>query len=160
MASDCVIHGRPYGGCSVYVRNTMSSSVSHCEVVSRRFCGIKVKLAGGRILLVVCRYLPFDDGHGSALFKFCEVLCELEAFLNTHYYDLLAVVVGFSRTNHPRTGELLHFMQASCLEASDLYFSSVQFTYESDNGLVCSWVDHFLFTSTSLPVYIHSLPLG
>ena len=88
MASDCVLHGRHYGGCAVYVRNTLSSSVSHCQVVSWRFCGIKVKLAGGRILLVVCVYLPFDDGHASDSLKFCEVLCELVAFLNTQYYDL------------------------------------------------------------------------
>ena len=50
MASDCVIHGHPYGGCVVYFRNTLSSSISNCQVVSRRFCGIKVKLDGGRIL--------------------------------------------------------------------------------------------------------------
>ena len=153
MASDCVIHGRPYGGCAVYVRNTLSSSISHCQVVSRRFCGIKVKLAGGRILLVVCAYLPFDNGHASDSLKFSEVLCELEAFLSTQCYDLLAVVgdfnVDFTRTNRPRTGELLRFMQATCLEASDLHFPSIQFTYESDNGLARSWVDHFLFSTSA-----------
>ena len=57
MVSDCVIHGRPYGGCAVYFRNTLSSSISHCQIVSRRFCGIKVKLAGGCILFVVCVYI-------------------------------------------------------------------------------------------------------
>ena len=112
MASDSVIRGPPYGGCAVYVRNTLSSSVSHCQVVSRIFCGIKDKLAGGRTLLVVCVYTPFDDGHAFDSLKFCEVLCELEAFLNTQYYDLL-VVVGdfngdFSCSNHPRTGKLLY----------------------------------------------------
>ena len=49
-----------YGGCAAYFRNTLSSSISHCQIVSRRFCGIKVKLAGGHIFLVVCVYLPFD----------------------------------------------------------------------------------------------------
>jgi len=132
MVSDCVIHGRPYGGCAIYFRTTLSSSISHCQIVSRRFCGIKVKLAGGRILLVVCVYLPFDDGHASDVLKFGEVLGELEAFLYTQSYDLLAVVgdfnVDFSRTHCSRTGELLRFMQTACLEASDLHFPSIQFT--------------------------------
>ena len=119
------------------------------QAVSRRFCGIKVKLAGGRILLVVCVYLPFDDGHASDVLKFGEVLGELEAFLYPQSYDLLAVVgdfnVDFSRTHRSRTGELLRFMQTACLEASDLHFPSIQFTYESDSGLARSWVDHFFF---------------
>ena len=76
------MHGCPYGGCAVYFRNALSSSISH----------IKVKLAGGRILLVVCVYLPFDDSHASDALKFGEVLGELEAFLYTRYYDLLDVV--------------------------------------------------------------------
>ena len=73
-------NGRPYGGCAVYFRNTLSSSISHCQIVSRRFCGIKVKLAGGHIYLVVCVYLPFDDGHASDTLKFGEVLGELRLF--------------------------------------------------------------------------------
>ena len=91
MASDCVIHGHPYGGRAAYFRNTLSSSISHCQIVSRRFCGIKVKLAGGHIFLVVCIYLPFADGHALDALKFGELLGELEAFLYTQYYDLLAV---------------------------------------------------------------------
>ena len=90
---------------------------------------------------MVCVYLPFDDGHASDALKFGEVLGELEAFLYTHYYDLLAVVrdfnVDFTHT-HPRTGELLHFIQTACPEASDLHFPSIQFTYESDSGLARS----------------------
>jgi len=31
--------------------------------------------------LVVCVYLPFDDGHASDVLKFGEVLGELDAFL-------------------------------------------------------------------------------
>ena len=76
MVSDCVIHGRPYGGCAAYFRNTLSSSISHCQIVSRRFCGIKVKLAGVHILFVVCVYLPFADGHALDALKFGEVLGE------------------------------------------------------------------------------------
>ena len=68
----------------------------------------------GASFLVVCVYLPFDDGHASDTLKFGEVLGELEAFLYTQYYDLLAVVgdfnVDFTRTHRPHTAELLHFM--------------------------------------------------
>ena len=90
----------------------------------------------------MCVYLLFDDGHALDALKFSEVLGELEAFLYTQYYDVLAVVrnfnVDFTHTHRPRTGELLHFMQAACLEASDLHFASIQFTYESDTGLAHS----------------------
>ena len=83
------------------------------------------------------------------------MLGELEAFLYTQYYDLLAVVgdfnVDFTRTHRPRTGELLRSMQAACLEASDLHFPSIQFTFESDSGLAHSWVDHFLFLNLMQP---------
>ena len=40
-------------------------------------------------------------------------------------------------------------MQAACLEASDLHFPSIQFIYESDNGLARSWVDQFLFSTSA-----------
>ena len=100
MASDCVIYGRPYGGRAAYFRNTLSSSISHCQIVSRRFCGIKVKLAGGHILYVVRVYLPFDDGHASDALK-CLVNWRLFCTLSISY-DLLAVVgnfnVDFNRT--------------------------------------------------------------
>ena len=69
MASDCVIYGRTYGRYAIYSRNILSSCISHCQVVSRRFCGIKVKLAGGCIFLVMCVYLD-DDGHVSDALKF------------------------------------------------------------------------------------------
>ena len=51
-------------------------------------------------------------------------------------------------------------MQATCLEASDLHFPSVQFTYESDNGLARSWVDHFLFTASHLVRNVHVVCSG
>ena len=64
---------------------------------------------------------------------------------------MLAVVgdfnVDFARTNVPRTDELHKFMEFAELEASDLLFPSVQFTYESDSGKARSWVDHFLFSA-------------
>lgn len=145
MVSDCVIHGRPYGGCAVYFRNTLFSSISHCQIVSRRFWLV------GASFFVVCVYLLFDDGHALDALKFSEVLGELEAFLYTQYYDVLAVVrnfnVDFTHTHRPRTGELLHFMQAACLEASDLHFPSIQFTYESDSGLARSCMGGSIFVS-------------
>ena len=51
-----------------------------------------------------------------------------------------------TRTNRPRTGELFRFMQAACLEASDLHFLSIQFTYESDSGLAHSCMGHSCIT--------------
>ena len=124
---------------------------SPCPGVSKRFCSGEILLADGHLLLLVCVYFPYDNGLAEDIYKFGAVLSELEGFLESRKYDLLAVVgdfnVQFARTNVPRTDELHQFMEYAGLEASDLLFPSVQFTYESDSGKARSWVDHFLFSA-------------
>ena len=149
MASDRVLIGRPYGGCAILYRNWLSTCFSPCPKVSRSFCAGEISLVDGRLLLLVCLYLPYDDGMVSDAYKFVEVLGELQGFLDSRHFDLLSIVgdfnVDFTRTHRPRTDELLCFMRATGLVASDLQSPSIQFTYESDSGLTRSWVDHVLF---------------
>lgn len=99
----------------------------------------------------MCVYFPYDNRLTDDIYKFGAVLSELESFLESRRYDLLAIVgdfnVDFDRAHVPRTRELCHFMQITDLKAVDLLFPSVQFTYESDSGMARSWVDHFLFSS-------------
>ena len=105
-----------------------------------------------RTLLLVCVYLPFDNGLYSGHFEFQETLDQLEGFIDSQDYDMLAVVgdfnVDFSRTDRPQTNDLLQFMYANSLIAKDLDFPDVQFTYESDDGLHALWVDHVLISPT------------
>ena len=151
MASDQVISGCPYGGCAIYCRNQLSVSFSLCPVVSKRFCSGEILLADGRLLLLVCVYFPNDNELAEDIYEFGAVLSELEGFLESWKYNLLAVVGDFACTNVQRTDELHKFMEFAELEASDLLFPCVQFTYESDSVKAHSWVDHFCSLLRFLP---------
>ena len=54
--------------------------------------------------------------------------------------------VDFSRTDRCHTNDLLQFMHTNSLIAKNFDFPDVQFTYESDDGLRRSWVDHVLIS--------------
>ena len=96
-------------------------------------------------LLLVCVYLPFDNGLYSGHFEFQETLDQLEGFIDSQDYDMLAVVgdfnVDFSHTDRRHTNDLLQFIRTNSLIAKDLDFPDVQFTYESDDGLwALGWI--------------------
>ena len=103
-------------------------------------------------MLLVCVYLPFDNGLYSGHFEFQETLDQLEGFIDSQDYAMLAVVgdfnVDFSCTDRRHTNDLLQFIHTNSLIAKDLDFPDVQFTYESDDGLWHSWVDHVLISPT------------
>ena len=96
MAPDQVISGRPYGGCAIYCCNRLSASFSPCPVVSKRFCFRGIALADGRSLLLVCVYFPYDNGLADDIYKFGAVLSELESFLESRKYNLLAIMGDFN----------------------------------------------------------------
>ena len=54
--------------------------------------------------------------------------------------------VDFSHTNRCHTNALLQFMHSNTLIVKDLDFPDIQFTYEKDDDLCCSWVDHVLIS--------------
>ncbi len=152
MDPTVLIRGRPYSGCAIYYRKNFAVSIAVCQVTSKRFCSIRINLANDLSMLLVCVYMPYDNGLPSGEVEFCSMLGELEGFLDTQRYDYLAVIgdfnVDFSRTDRPRTHDLLRFMRAHSITARDLSFSNINFTYESNCGHHRSWVDHFLISSS------------
>ena len=59
---DEVLSGRPYGGCAILYRSSLSSSITLRSIISsKRFCALKVKDQSGLSILFVCVYMPSSD---------------------------------------------------------------------------------------------------
>ena len=139
MDSETFVCGRPFGGNAIFFRKSFSSLISVCHVSFRRFCALYFTMPDCLTLLLVCVYLPFDNGLYPGHFEFQETLDQLEGFIDSQDYDMLAVVgdfnVDFSRTDRCHTNVLLQFMHTNSLLPKNLDFADVQFTYKSDDGL-------------------------
>ena len=138
MEPDSLIRGRPFGRCAIFYHKNFSSRISICQVSSRRFCAVRLKISDNETLLLVCVYLPSDTGLSSRVVEYQETLGELEGFLGSQDYDSLAIVgdfsIDFSRSARQRSSNLIQFMDANDLLAKDLDFADIEFTYESDDG--------------------------
>ena len=85
-------------------------SISMVSTNSKRFCAIRLSDQTGRILLIICVYLPTDYGTSSSHDEFLFVLGELEGFIHSESFDSLLIAGDFSvdRVGH-NTTQLLTF---------------------------------------------------
>ena len=74
--SETFVRGRPFGGCAIFFCKSFSSLMS-CHVSSRRFCALHFTMPDCLTLLLVCIYLPFNNGLYSGHSEFQETLDEL-----------------------------------------------------------------------------------
>ena len=51
---DEFLSGRPYGGCAILYRSSLSSSITPLHSISNRFCALKVKDQSGLTTFLVC----------------------------------------------------------------------------------------------------------
>ena len=79
-----------------FFRKSFSSLISVCHVSSRRFCALRFTIPDCLTLLLICVYLPFDNGLYSGHFELQETLDQLEGFIDSQDYDMLAVVGDFN----------------------------------------------------------------
>ena len=63
MDSRSLLCGRPYGGCSVLYRKSLSSCIIPLTSSSNRFCGIKVIDSNGSSILMMSLYMPSECRH-------------------------------------------------------------------------------------------------
>ena len=121
MDSETFVCGRPFGGCAIFFHKSFSSLISVCHVSSS---ALRFTMPDCLTLLLVCANLPFDNGLYSGHFEFQETLDQLEGFIDSQDYDMLAVVgdfnVDFSRTDRRHTNDLSQFMHTNSLIAKDL----------------------------------------
>ena len=80
LSSDSLLQGRPYGGCSILYRKSLSLSVTPLHSCSNRFCGLKICDSSGVSYLLICVYMPSDCGSASYS-EYLNTLGELEGFI-------------------------------------------------------------------------------
>ena len=137
MNSDILSRGRPYGGCSILYRKSLSPYISPLYSCSDRFCGVRVCDSSGLSYLFVSVYMPTYYTPDSC-YSYLNTLGELEGFITSHACDV-NVIVGDFNVDFDRGGLLAKLLNDFILEfgllACDLNFRpSVCYTYESDDS--------------------------
>ena len=165
MINSEFVCGRPFGGCSILYRKSLAAHIVPLESCSNRFCGVKFRDSTGLSFLFVCVYMP-SSSCPSSYTEYLNTLGELEGFIYSHHCDVVAVVgdfnVDFDRCN-PRAKLLDDFMSDHSLCSCDLPFrDDVMFTYERDDGLNRSWIDHVLCSQSFSTLFtnIHAVHSG
>ena len=97
---------------------------------------------------------------------YLSTLGEVEGFLDSQSFDYVAIVGDFN-VDFARGGPLVNLLDdfASDLElvVCDLsYKDDIMFTYERDDGLVRSWIDHIVVSISFTPhiTNVYSLKSG
>ena len=62
MDSTKLLYGRPFGSCAILYRSSLLAHISCLDSPSKRFCSAVLHDRGGSITLLICVYLPFNDG--------------------------------------------------------------------------------------------------
>ena len=165
MDSGSLLCGRPYGGCSVLYRKSLSSCIIPLASSSNRFCGIKVIDSNGSSILMISLYMP-SECRQSYFTEYLNTLGELEGLIETEKCDV-NMLIGDFNVDFCRDGcqsrLLLDFMSELDLCACNLSFcNSIYYTYERDDGLVRSWIDHVVCTNSfsSLVSDVYRVQLG
>ena len=61
MDDSVLLSGRPYRGCSIVYKKSLSSSITPLCTNSNRFCAVKLREFSGSSVLLVSVYLPSDN---------------------------------------------------------------------------------------------------
>ena len=77
-----VLHGRPYGGCGILWRSDIVSRVTVLNTYSKRLCAIRMESNDWK-MLVVCVYLPYEDGYDN-IDAFSDEISRLENLINNN----------------------------------------------------------------------------
>ncbi|VVC86843.1 unnamed protein product [Leptidea sinapis] len=104
-----ILKGRPYGGLALMWCKSLFPSVSIIDCTSDRLAAVQIDL-GGRHILVMTVYLPFDDGNEDCLADFIACLGSIEAVITDSDIEAIYVLGDFNAHCGTRFGnELLAF---------------------------------------------------
>ena len=161
MDDTVLLSGRPYyGGCAILFRKSLSSSIIPLCTNSNRLCAVRLQELSGSSVLFVCVFLPSESAM-SCYSDYLNTLGELEGFIESQQCNHTIVVGDFNvdfDCGGSLAGLLTDFIVEHDFVVCDLsYCKSVKFTYERDDCLVNSWIDHVV-CSQSLSLSDH-LPL-
>ena len=142
MDSSDLLLGQPFGGCAILFRRFLLPFVSCLDSVSKRFCSVLLRDQCGTTTLLICVYLPHNDGSSASHNEYLITLGELEGFINCHTSDHILIAGDFNVDFYCASITLQHlrnFMTDLNLVSADLPFhSSICFTYMRDDGSASS----------------------
>ena len=95
MDDSSLLIGRPYGGCSILYRKSLSSCVTPLHTCSNRFCAIKLCDISGSSILLVNVYLP-SGSVVSCFSEYLNTLGELEGFIESQQCDYTLIAGDFN----------------------------------------------------------------
>ena len=151
MDSSILLSGRPFGGCGILYRKSLSSVVRRIFTDSKRLCAISITLNNSCdnspfVILLICVYLPTDYSTAASHSAFSESLCELHGLILAEHFIIAGDFnVDFSRPG-PNCSNLSTFMLSNNLISVD-QMSNINFTYHNDVYSCCSSPDHILTLS-------------
>jgi len=64
FGNESVLNGRPYGGCAILWRKTLSVTVTPVTTYSRRVCAVRLCI-NDLSLLCICVYMPYEKDSSS-----------------------------------------------------------------------------------------------
>ena len=147
-----ILHGRPYGGCSILWKKNLVACVSPISTVSKRLCAVTIMM--NNVSFLLCNvYMPTGTS-GSSMEEYRSVLNEIKSiFLNSNC--VYVIIGGDFNTDFSKTGVnvnlLKMFVEAENLKAVVNHeVNQIQFTYESKSNMSKSLIDHFLINDSLL----------
>ena len=127
------------------IQNLLSACVPRLHSPSKRFCSFFLRDQSGSSTVMICVYLPTNDGSPESHLI---TLGELEGFIDRHKYDHLIITGDFNADFGRDNANLRHLSDLSLVSADLPFHSSIQYTYMRDDGGASSWPDHFLSDSS------------
>ena len=118
MISSDLIVGRPFGGCGILYRKSLSPIITRFKPISTRLCAISIT-SDCFTTILICVYLPTNYGNSNDYFM--ETIGELERFIDSHNFDNI-VIAGDFNVDFARSSP---FRECLCSFMSDLNLSAV-----------------------------------
>ena len=143
-----LVLGRPYGGTAILYRKALAINVSQVVTNNSRINGVHVTTSCGKLLLLNV-YMPCNYADEESMIEFSECLGDLNASIIESDAIHTIIAGDFNCEQGSRFFPLLDkFAADNGLIMSDLNWLYNAITYESDDGLRSSWIDHVLCTKS------------
>ena len=145
--------GRPYGGCMIIWKRSLTVPVYQINTLCNRVCAATIN-SDTINLLIINVYMPVDDGSLNSFNIFNDVINEINR-LTQQYNDFKTIIgsdlnIDLTSDKHSRNKDIfVDFLNDYSLLSSDNIFNNVSYTYESYNGTK-SILDYFIFSENCL----------
>ena len=108
--------GQKHGGTAILWKKNLKYAVSVLKTISKRLCAVNVNISDTIKLLIVCAYMPCDEGYrGPGHQEYQDILSEVSTICQQEDASHVCVVGDFNTEftrSTPQTQELLEFCHA------------------------------------------------